>query len=204
MAVRNPLVLVSGQLRELPTGDTVTGAVSVGAITSSGLTASTSKILGRTTAGTGAIEEISVGTGLTLSAGTLSATGAMVVRALTTDATPTVLTSDQAAAGTTNQVILTDNQAMTFNSLITARQNATGDTAAWNITGCIKRGSGVATTTLVGTPTSLTPMADTGAAAWTVALTADTTNGGLKITVTGEASKTIRWSATVYTNELAG
>ena len=130
--------------------------------------------------------------------------GVLVIRASTTDATSTVLTSNGSAEGTTNQVILTDNQAMTFNALITARQNTTGDTAAWNISGCIKRGSGVATTTLVGTPFSAFPMADTGAAAWTVVVAADTTNGGLKFTVTGEASKTIRWSATVYTNELAG
>jgi hypothetical protein len=36
---------------------------------------STGKLLGRSTAGTGAIEEISVGSGLTLSAGTLTASG---------------------------------------------------------------------------------------------------------------------------------
>lgn len=45
-----------------------------GAVGSSGITMATSRILGRTTAGTGAIEEISVGTGLSLSGGTLSAT----------------------------------------------------------------------------------------------------------------------------------
>lgn len=40
------------------------------------LTQATNRLLGRTTAGTGATEEISVGTGLSLSAGVLSATGA--------------------------------------------------------------------------------------------------------------------------------
>lgn len=44
-----------------------------GATTSSALTMATSRLLGRTTAGTGAIEEISVGSGLSLSAGSLSA-----------------------------------------------------------------------------------------------------------------------------------
>ena len=130
--------------------------------------------------------------------------GILIVRASTTDATATVATSDGAAASTTNQVILTDNQSMTFNALITARQNTTGDTAAWNVSGCIKRGSGAGTTALVGTAVSLASGADTGAATWTAVCTADTTNGGLKITVTGQAAKTIRWSATVYTNELAG
>lgn len=46
-----------------------------GAATASGLTMATSRLLGRTTASTGAIEEISVGTGLTLSGGSLSASG---------------------------------------------------------------------------------------------------------------------------------
>ena len=44
-------------------------ATAIGANLSSG------KLLGRSTAGTGAIEEITIGSGLSLSAGTLSATG---------------------------------------------------------------------------------------------------------------------------------
>jgi hypothetical protein len=47
-------------------------AVPVGPVTTSGLTMATSRLLGRTTAGSGAPEEISVGTGLTLSGGSLS------------------------------------------------------------------------------------------------------------------------------------
>lgn len=52
------------------------GAAASGAVTSSGITQATDRILGRTTAGTGAIEEISIGSGLSLSAGTLSSTAA--------------------------------------------------------------------------------------------------------------------------------
>ena len=52
------------------------GLVGKGAVTSSGLTMSTARLLGRTTAATGAIEEISVGASLTLSAGSLSGTAA--------------------------------------------------------------------------------------------------------------------------------
>jgi hypothetical protein len=56
----------------------VTGAAASGSITSSGLTQATARILGRTTASTGAIEEITIGSGLSLSAGELSATGSGV------------------------------------------------------------------------------------------------------------------------------
>jgi hypothetical protein len=53
--------------------DTTTFAAS-GSITTSGLTQATARILGRTTASTGAVEEIQIGSGLSLSAGELSAT----------------------------------------------------------------------------------------------------------------------------------
>jgi hypothetical protein len=44
-------------------------------VTAIGAQMSTGKLLGRSTAGAGAIEEISIGSGLSLSGGTLSATG---------------------------------------------------------------------------------------------------------------------------------
>lgn len=49
--------------------------IAAGAITSSGLTMATARLLGRTTGSTGAVEEITVGSGLSLSAGSLTATG---------------------------------------------------------------------------------------------------------------------------------
>lgn len=50
------------------------GTATSGAVTASGLTMATSRLLGRTTAGAGAIEEISVGSGLSLTGGTLAST----------------------------------------------------------------------------------------------------------------------------------
>lgn len=44
-------------------------------VTAIGAQMTTGKLLGRSTAGNGAIEEITIGSGLSLSAGTLSATG---------------------------------------------------------------------------------------------------------------------------------
>lgn len=62
---------------------TVTSVGATGPITSTGGTTptistsmGTNKLIGRSTAGTGVMEEITIGSGLTLSAGTLSATGA--------------------------------------------------------------------------------------------------------------------------------
>jgi trimeric autotransporter adhesin len=46
-----------------------------GDVTASGLTMATARLLGRTTASTGAVEEITVGSGLSLSGGALTATG---------------------------------------------------------------------------------------------------------------------------------
>lgn len=51
-----------------------TDYVAPGAATSSGLTMATARLLGRTTASTGALEEISIGSGLSLSGGSLSST----------------------------------------------------------------------------------------------------------------------------------
>lgn len=62
----------------------VTNAVAQGAVTGSGLTMATARLLGRTTASTGAIEQITVGSGLSLTAGSLTATG---LGAVTTDDT---------------------------------------------------------------------------------------------------------------------
>lgn len=51
--------------------------------------------------------------------------------------------------------------------------------------------------TVQGTGTPGTNDRDTGAAAWSVAVTADNTNNLLQVSVTGEANKTIRWVAKV-------
>jgi hypothetical protein len=54
-------------------GRSAISAAGSGAITASGLTQATSRLLGRTTAGTGAVEEISVGSNLTFTGGVLDA-----------------------------------------------------------------------------------------------------------------------------------
>jgi hypothetical protein len=195
----------------------------------------------------------------------------------TTDATATVLTSDGAAAGTTNQVIMPNDSAYYFQGYVistarfalttTAAASAAGTatitfatqtvapfvvgqtivvagitptifngtwtvtacttttvqfalagtngpqtvagtvtatslTKGWNIEGAIMRTSAVGGTRLIGSPTVTSSFGDTGTSGWSIAVAADTTNGGLKVTFTGAAATTIRTVAQIQTTEV--
>jgi hypothetical protein len=126
----------------------------------------------------------------------------LVLGRQTTDATPTALASDTAAAGTTNQVILPNNSAYFFRGEVISGKTAAGDTKGWTIEGVIKRGANAASTTLVGIPTVTSTYADLGAATWDIAVTADTTNGGIRVTFTGQAATTIRTVCRLNTVEM--
>lgn len=73
------------------------GAAASGLATASGLTQSTSRLLGRTTAGTGAVEEISVGTGLTFAAGSLSAAASVQLQPISASVAANALTISASA-----------------------------------------------------------------------------------------------------------
>jgi hypothetical protein len=126
----------------------------------------------------------------------------LVLGKQTTDATATVITSDGGVAGTTNQVILPNNSAYFFTGEVVAGVTGGGNTKGWTIEGVIKRGANAASTALVGTPTVTSTYADAGASTWVIAVTADTTNGGLAVTFTGQASTTIRTVAQIRTTEM--
>lgn len=130
-------------------------------------------------------------------------TGRLVLMRGTTSNTPAVLTAAAGVAGTVNQLILPNNSAQAFTGIIIARQQAAGgsDYAAWEIKGAILRGANAASTTL-GSFNINKLSATAGASAWTIGLSADTTNGGLAITATGAAATNIRWVATVQTAEV--
>jgi len=132
----------------------------------------------------------------------VSQTSILTLGRQTTDATPTALTSTTAGAGTTNQVILPNNSAYFFKGSVIANVTGAANGAAWSFEGAIMRGANAASTVLIDTPSVNRVAASSGATAWTIALTADTTNGGLTVTVTGVASTTIRWVAKVETTEV--
>jgi hypothetical protein len=128
--------------------------------------------------------------------------GLLLLARQTNGATATVLTSNTSAASTTNQVILPNNSAYSFSGEVIAGVVAGGNTARWTINGAIKRGTTAASTAMVGTVTVTMTHNDAGAAAWVVAVTADTANGGIAVTVTGAASTTIRWVCKLNTTEM--
>ena len=126
--------------------------------------------------------------------------GHFVLLSDTTDATPEALTTNNSTAGTTNQIILPNNSAYAFHGTIVAREQASSgtDCAAWKVEGLIRREGSAGTTVLVNSATTVldnTP-------GWGMALSADTTNGGLKIEVTGAAATNIRFVATIHTSEV--
>lgn len=131
--------------------------------------------------------------------------GTMGVTKITTDATPSILLADGTAAlSASNQCTLQNNNAIAFNVEIVARDTATGSCARWEAKGLIKRGANASTTALVGVPTITLTHNDavTWAVVGAIALTADTTNGALAITVTGAVATTIKWLAKIETVEV--
>jgi|5_EtaG_2_1085323.scaffolds.fasta_scaffold00897_6 hypothetical protein len=126
--------------------------------------------------------------------------GIYVLASNTTDATAEALTTDNSTAGTSNQVVLPNNSAYAFSGTIVARQKASEGTAsaAWKVEGLIRREGSAGTTVLVNSATTVldnTP-------SWGMALSADTTNGCLKIAVNGAASTNVRFVGTITTSEL--
>lgn len=136
------------------------------------------------------------------SASGVSQGGLLILGRQTTDATATRLTSDVNSAGIVNQIILPNNSAYFFTGEVVSGVTGGGNTKGWTIEGVIKRGANAASTALVGTPTVTSSYADAGASTWTIALSADTTNGGLAVTFTGQASTTIRTVCQVRTTEM--
>jgi hypothetical protein len=114
----------------------VTGAAASGSITSSGLTQATARILGRTTASSGSIEEIQIGSGLSLSAGELSSTVSAGIPATLLDAKGDLIVASAAdtaarlAVGGTNGHVLTVDSAETLGVKWAAAAGVGGGTGA--------------------------------------------------------------------------
>lgn len=122
-----------------------------------------------------------------------------VLRERTTGNTATTLTTNSSAAGTNNQVVLSNNATYRFKGVIVGRQSGSTNTAAWDIEGLIVRGTSAATTVLNVSTVTLVQ----NSPAWgTPTLAADTTNGCLQVQVTGAAATNIQWVCRIETTEV--
>ena len=127
----------------------------------------------------------------------------MLLRAATTNNTPSILTSDNSTASAGNQVILVPDQAAIFRGTVLVSESASvaNNLSSWTIEGVIKQGANAAATTFVGTPSITLVAQDAALSGCSFTLTADTTLGGLAITATG-ANLNLHWLANVEWTEV--
>ena len=118
-----------------------------------------------------------------------------IMRNTTTTAAATELFLDGTAA--TQRMVLPNNSAWTVTVKVVGRRtDATGVIGSWIFQTLVYRDATAATTTMVGTSkTTIARVGMTGAN--DPVLSADTTNGSMKVSVTGTTGQTIRWVAEV-------
>jgi hypothetical protein len=127
-----------------------------------------------------------------------------VIGRLTTNATTTVLTAGGQSPNTSNTLVLPNASALTVQGLVVGREDATGDTISWKFDAHIRRGANAASTAMVAACTPVQIAADAGASTWTLAVDANTTDGSLRLQVTGQASHTIKWGAVLSCTQVVG
>ena len=122
-----------------------------------------------------------------------------VLRATTVNyAASTDLTTDgNAPSGTTNVITIGDNTTASYDIQVVARRTDTdGQGAAYKLNVVLDRNVGAESTAIIGGDYKLIIAEDVSD--WDVNVSADTTNGALKVTVTGgEWGSTIKWTAFV-------
>lgn len=128
----------------------------------------------------------------------------MVARAATTNATPTALGLGLYATGLISVPANSSGRARI--TVVARRATAGAESMTWTREVAWQRGVAASTTTVdvqtVGTDRGHTGGAWGSGPAWSIAITADTTNGALAITVTGAAATNIRWAATIDWTEV--
>ena len=120
----------------------------------------------------------------------------IIARIETADETPCEL-----LVGEEGQVILMNNKMNAFRIYVVSASEDMSQGAAYELKGLIKKGSANASTALIGVVTK-TVIAES-VSAWDANASADTGNGALRIEVTGEAEKIIRWVAFIEMIEVA-
>jgi hypothetical protein len=125
--------------------------------------------------------------------------GRYTVRGTTISNTPQELFVD--GTGGSVRVTLLDNSTWTFRITVTGHRTDLDDGhAGYTAAGVIYRNSGVATTRIQGS-VQKTVLAESNPL-WDINISADAVNGSLKVNVTGENGKIIRWIALIETVEV--
>lgn len=126
-----------------------------------------------------------------------------VLIANTSNATPKGASTDGAAAGGSNQILLPNNSVTKVSGQVVCYHTTTSDSKSWDFSGTFKRAGTAASTAIIGTQTVTVQAADAGASTWAFNLVADTTNGGISCQVTGEAAHDIAWVIDAKTVEFS-
>ena len=124
-----------------------------------------------------------------------------VARNSTSSATATELFLD----GSSQRIVIPDNSVLGCQVDLLARQSGGTNNAFFSRRVVVTRGSGASSVAMVG---SIVINTDIGSAlgappaGWGITITADTTNGSLKLSVTGAAATNIRWVANLTCTRL--
>lgn len=148
--------------------------------------------------------------GLLVWGSSVNAAGYQVARqvfnAQTSDATPMRMqVTDGNSLDAANSFGIPDGKCCALRIVVTARHYDTQDAAVWVIDPAILyRTVGASSTTLTGGGSGIAPSKSVGTVTgWAISVTADTTLGALNVTVTGAASTSIRWGASIEAVEVA-
>jgi hypothetical protein len=123
-------------------------------------------------------------------------TSTYTLRATSTDGNATELTTDGASPTASNVIVLANNSTSVFDITVVGRRiDADGEGASYEVKVTLDRNANAASTALVGSGYKLIIAEDS--TGWDVGIAANTTDGALRVTVTGQAGKTIKWTAFV-------
>ena len=118
----------------------------------------------------------------------------------TFNATPTLLVLSSGSGADQYAALLAD-KTYAWTGIVTARDTTSVKSAMWRVEGLLMT-DGTGDPTFVGTPTEVQLFASAGIGAWDVAAVANTTDNRLDFSITGEASRTIKWHADIDIREV--
>jgi hypothetical protein len=127
-------------------------------------------------------------------------TGEYILRTSTINGTPSVEMFLDGVNGNLRLVLPTDSTWVWEATIVAHRTDVSGEHAGFRLKGVVFCAGSLNSITMLGAP-SKEILARTNST-WDVNASVDTTQGSLKLTVTGSSGQTIRWMAVVKTTEV--